>query len=335
MKIAFFEVEKWEEKILSRDLPGEEISFSKDKIDDNNLPEEKDCEVLSVFVNSRITKKVLGRFPNLKLISTRSSGYDHIDLKACKERKVIVAHVPGYGANTVAEFAFGLMLNLTRKIYRGIDQIKEHGSFVLDGLRGIEIKGKVLGVVGVGRIGKQVVKIAQGFSMKVIAFDPFPDAKFQKEMGFKYVDLEEVLKKSDIVTLHAPYNKETHHLINKENIGLMKKGAILINTARGGLVETETIVNALKDGTLGGVGLDVLEEEGEVKDELDLLTRAHPKEEVLRNMLYNHILMEMPNVLITPHLAFNSQEAMEEILETTTTNIKGFIDDKPVNVVEK
>lgn len=333
MKIGFFEVEGWEKEILSANFSGGTISFFEQKLDSDNLPEKNDFEIISVFVNSKITKEVLKHFPNLKFITTRSTGFDHIDLKTCKEAGVAVSYVPGYGDNTVAEFAFGLILNLTRKMYQCIDQIKESGSFALEGLRGIDIKGKILGVVGTGRIGKEVIKIAKGFGMSVVAFDPYPDNNFQKEIGFEYLSLEEVLKKSDIVTLHCPYLKSTHHLINKQNIMNMKKGSYLINTARGAIVETEALVQALKKGVLAGAGLDVLEEEGEVKDELNILADGHPNEETLKNMLYDHILMEMPNVLITPHNAFNTSEALERILNTTIQNIEGFTGGKLINLV--
>lgn len=333
MKLGFFEIEGWEKDIISERFAGETISFFEQKLDLDNLPPETDFEIISIFVNSKITSEVLKHFPNLKFITTRSTGFDHINSNACKEAGVAVSYAPGYGDNTVAEFAFGLILNLTRKMYHCIDRIKESGSFSLEGLRGVDIKGKILGVVGTGRIGKEVIKIAKGFGMSVIAFDPYPDNNFQKEAGFEYLSLEEVLKKSDIVTLHCPYLKSTHHLINKQNIMTMKKGSYIINTARGAIVETEALVQALQQGILAGVGLDVLEEEGEVKDELNILADGHPNEATLKNMLYDHILMEMPNVLVTPHNAFNTGEALERILNTTIQNIEGFSLGKPINLI--
>jgi D-lactate dehydrogenase len=333
MRIGFFELEGWEADIIRGQFPSEQISFYEEKIDPLTLPAENDFEILSIFVNSRLSREVLAHFPNLKLIVTRSVGYDHIDLKACAERGIAVSYVPGYGDNTVAEFAFGLILNLTRKIYQGIDQIKESGSFSLKGLRGIDLKGKTIGIVGTGRIGREMVKIAKGFGMKVLAYDPFPNLEFAKELDFEYVDFETLLRGSDIISLHCPHNEKTHHLINKENIGLIKRGAYLINTARGPILETDALIQALQAGILSGAGLDVLEEEGETKDELAYLSQGRPNEEELRTMLQNHILMEMPNVLITPHTAFNSKEAMERILMTTIDNIRGFLEGKPINVV--
>jgi len=179
-----------------------------------------------------------------------------------------------------------------------------------------------------------MIKIAKGFDMNVLAFDPFPNLDFAKANNFNYVSLEDLLKNSDIISIHCPLNKETHHLINKNNIKFIKKGAYLINTARGGIVETDALILALEKGILAGAGLDVLEEEGETKDELNLLTVAHPREQELRIILQNHILMKMPNVLITPHNAFNSQEALERILQTTIQNIKGYIAGQPINLVK-
>ncbi len=331
MKIAFFEVEGWEEEIIKKRLG--EVYINKEKLEEDNLPEDNSFEIVSVFGYSRVTTKVLDHFPNLKFLTTRSTGFDHIDIEACKKRKIPVASVPGYGDNTVAEFAFGLILNLTRKIYDAIDKIKETGEFRFEGLRGTDLKGKTIGVIGTGRIGKEMVKIAKGFGMEVIATDVYEDKKAAEELGFRYVQFEELLKTSDVITIHVPYMKETHHLINKDNIRLIKKGAYLVNTARGGIVETEALVLALDEGILAGAGLDVLEEEAEIKEETVFFREKHSPEE-LKIMLGDHVLMRMPNVLITPHTAFNSQEAVERILEVTLKNIEGFLEGKPINLVK-
>lgn len=334
--VAFFELEGWEERMLRDRFPAASfaLSFSKDKIGPLELPKESDAEALSIFVNSRVTKEVLARFPRLRCVATRSTGFDHIDRAACAERGVTVVSVPGYGDNTVAEFAFGLILNLTRKLYQGIDRVKETSSFSVNGLRGTDLNGKTLGVIGTGRIGKQVVRIARGFNMNVLAYDPRPDEAFAKENGVTYLPLNQLLGNADIITLHAPLTNETRHLIHRHNIGLIKHGAYLVNTARGGLVETAALVEALQKGILAGAGLDVLEEEGEIKDELNFLGNGHPNEEQLKTLIYDHILMEMPNVLITPHNAFNTNEALGEILEVTIGNIKAFASGSPVNVVK-
>lgn len=333
MKIAFYEIEGWEEKIIKDNFLSDEVFISREKVGPLNLPNQNNFEVVSIFVNSKLDKQVLDSFPKVKLIATRSTGFDHVDLETCKARGVKVVFVPGYGDNTVAEFTFGLLLNLTRKIYESIGQMKETGSFSLVGMRGTDLKGKTIGIIGTGRIGKEVVKIATGFGLEIVAFDPKPDLDFASQNQIRYLGLEELLKNSDIVTIHCPYNQNTHYLINKKNINQIKRGAYLINTARGGIVETEALIEALSKGILAGAALDVLEEEGDTKDELNLLRDGHPREAELKTMLENHILMKMSNVLITPHNAFNSNEAMLRILSITLENIHGFIEGEEKNLV--
>lgn len=320
MKIGFFETEGWEEKPVRENLPGHELYFSNKVITEDNLPEQNDFEILSVFVNSRITAKVLDHFPNLKMLTTNSTGFDHIDLEACKAKGIKVGYVPGYGNNTVAELAFGLLLNLTRKIYLAVDRIKESSSFSLEGLRGIDLKGRTIGIIGTGRIGLESARIANGFGMKIVAYDVMENPAAAKELGFTYLPLEELLKQSDVISIHCPLTPETRHLINMNNIGLIKKGAYLVNTARGPIVETEALVKALQDGILAGAGLDVLEEESGTKYEKG----PEPSGEAMKIILENHALMKMPNVLITPHNAFNTTEALMRILTVTLQNVSGF-----------
>jgi len=335
MRIAFFEGEAWEEPVVRENFPDDEIAFFAGQLNDEALPSRRDFDAISIFVGSRITAATLAVFPNLKFITTRSTGFDHIDLDACKARGVATAYVPGYGDNTVAEFAFGLILNLTRKIYQGINQIKETGSFSLEGLRGFDIKGKTIGIVGTGRIGREAIAIAKGFGMNVLAYDVFPNASLASTLDFKYVPLAELLGNSDIVSLHCPLTKENEHLMNAETIRQMKKGAYLINTARGGLVETAALVEALHDGTLAGVGMDVFEEEGGTENEFGFVKNSAATREALSTILENDILMKMPNVLMTPHNAFNSKEALARILQTTIDNIKGFAEGKQVNLIPR
>lgn len=310
---------------------GVEVAFADSVLNKDNIPRDKNFDIAGVFVDSVVSKEVLDELPELKLIVALSTGYDHIDVAECKKRGITVSYVPSYGENTVAEFTFGLLLALARKICDAHSRVRETGSFSLEGLRGFDLKGKTLGVVGTGRIGKHVVRIAKGFEMNVVAFDTYPDPAFAAEMGFKYMPLGEVLAASDIITLHVPYMKETHHLINAETIKQMKPGAYLVNTSRGGVVDTDALVKALQNGHLGGTALDVLEEEGAVKDELNLLAGGHPEEHNLKVILEDHVLMRMPNVIITPHNAFNSREALRRIFETTIENIAAFIKGKPIN----
>ena len=333
MKLGFFEIEGWEEKIIRAEFPNDDVFVTSEKLDFQSPPQIRDFDGISIFIDSKITKEALSLFQNLKFITTRTTGFDHVDLVSCAEKGISVAYVPGYGDNTVAEFAFGLLLNLTRKIYQAIDRVKETGSFSLAGLRGMDIKGKTIGIIGTGRIGKEMIKIAKGFEMEIVAFDPSPDLQFASEMKFGYLELDELLKTADIISIHCPYNKDAHHLINRENIKLIKNGAYIINTARGPIMETQALIDALEDGILAGAGLDVLEEEGETKDELSFLKSEHPREEEMRVLLENHVLMHLPNVLITPHNAFNSTEALERILRTTIHNIQGFFGGRPINLV--
>jgi D-lactate dehydrogenase len=326
MKIFFAEIENWEIDYIKTRLSGAELFFSDKKLDKNNLPEQKDFDAISAFVGSVVDEDVLKNFPNIKMVTTRSTGFDHLNLKALKEKNIKVGYVPGYGDNTVAEMAFGLILSLSRKIYEAYDRIKETGSFSFEGLRGFDLNGKTIGILGIGRIGKHMIKIAQGFGMNVIAFDLFPNEALTKEMNFKYVPLDELLVNSDVISIHLPYNDSTHHLINSQNIGKIKKGALLINTARGGIVETDALIKGLNDGTLGGAGLDVLEEEGIIKDEREFLLHGHPEGHNLKTVLENHVLIDMPNVIITPHNAFNTKEALQRILDTDIENIKNFIE---------
>ncbi|MEK7593394.1 MAG: hydroxyacid dehydrogenase [Patescibacteria group bacterium] len=326
MKIAFFEIENWETDYVKQRLPDVEFFFSKEKLNKDNLPEQKDFDAVSVFVGSEVKKEVIDFFPNLKLITTRSTGFDHVDLKIAKKKGVKIGYVPGYGDNTVAEFAFGLLLNLSRKIYAAADRIKEIGSFSFEGLQGFDLSGKTMGILGTGRIGKYAIKIAKGFGMNVIAYDVFPNKDLEKELGFQYVSLDELLANSDVISLHLPYNESTHHIINSQNISKIKKGAVIINTARGALLETEALIKALNSGIIGGYGADVLEEEGIIKDERAFLLYGHPEEHNLKTALANHVLIDMPNVIITPHNAFNTKEALQRILDTDIENIKSFIE---------
>lgn len=332
MKIAFFEAEGWEEAIIKTVLPEAEVWCAPTPLDSNHLPGMRDFDIVSVFVGSRLTADVFAAFPKMRLVATRSTGFDHVDAVAAKERGVAVSYVPGYGDNTVAEFAFGLILNLTRKLYQAIDRVKETGSFSFEGLRGVDLKGKTLGVFGTGRIGREVVRIAKGFGMEVVAYDVFQNAEAAGSLGFSYVGFDDVLKRSDVITLHCPYMKETHHMINMSNIGLVKKDTYLVNTARGGLVETGALVYGLEEGILAGVGLDVLEDEEEMKAQAWSALAGTDKDS-LRVLAENNILRMMPNVLITPHVAFNSVEAVRRILDSTLQSIRGFSEGKPVNLV--
>ncbi len=194
-KIAFFDVKPEEKKVIEENFSEGNVSIFEHELKDDNLSViDKEFEIISVFVSSKIGKNIIDHFSNLQMINTRSTGFDHIDIKYAKEKNIKVTYVPGYGDNTVAEYAFGLLLNLTRKIYKAIDQIKETELFSLEGLQGVDLKGKILGVIGTGRIGKEAIKIGKGFGMIIYAYDPYPDFDFAKIYDVKYVSLEELLK---------------------------------------------------------------------------------------------------------------------------------------------
>ena len=332
MRITFFEIEDWEKQYFQSVLTGSSLSFYETPLTKEAIASVDDTEILSSFIYSKLSSEILLQLPNLKLITTRSTGFDHIDIEYCKKAGIAVCSVPTYGVNTVAEHTFALILALSRKLIPSIERTRR-GDFSLERLRGFELAEKTLGIVGLGHIGKRVVEIAKVFKMNVLVSTKHPDQNLTKQLGITFVELPALLNNSDIVSLHVPLIAETRNLINKENIALMKKGSLLINTARGAVVETEALVFALEKGILAGAGLDVLEEERALKEERELLTKEFLKTGDLKTQLLNHVLLTKENVIITPHNAFNSREALQEILQTTVGNITSFLAGKPVNLV--
>ncbi len=330
--IVFTELEGWEEPYLKERLAGHELSLLTRPLEPGDaFPE---AEVLSPFIYTPVGQAELERFPALKFVATRSTGFDHVDLAAAKARGVVVANVPHYGENTVAEHTWALILALSRKVFQSYERT-ERGNFQIDeSLRGFDLKDKTLGVIGCGHIGQHVARIAKAFEMRVLVFDPQPKPDLAAALKFEYVSLDALLKESDVITLHAPYLPSTHHLLNADNMKLIKRGAVLVNTARGGLVDTQALVRALQSGTLSGAGLDVLEEESNIREESQVLSPEFHKTVDYRNLVANHVLQSRDDVIITPHNAFNSQEAIRRILDTTVENIQGFLDGKPMNVVK-
>jgi D-lactate dehydrogenase len=331
MRIAFFEVEDWEEEYLKKRLNGHLLKFSNEKLSLENALQIKDFDAVSVFIYSKIDEQIIREIPNLKLITTRSTGFDHIDIDACKKQEITICNVPSYGENTVAEHTFALILSLSRNICKACIRRFEH-DFSIEGLKGFDLKGKTIGVIGTGQIGLHVIRIAEGFGMNVLAYDVRQNRLLSEVLGFEYVSLEDLLAISDVITLHVPYIKATHHLMNKDTFKLVKKGAILINTSRGSIVDTEALIEALDKKILAGAGLDVVEGEELIKEEKQLL--HEPKNlEVLTSFVRDHVLLDKDNVVFTPHIGFYSQEALERILETTVQNIAAFISGNLQNVV--
>ncbi len=331
VKVAFLEVEKWEiEKFRAR-LRGVDAGFFQETLQEVDRGQIADVEGLSVFIYSRVGGEVVESLPALKLIATRSTGFDHIDLRACRRRGVTVMNVPFYGENTVAEHTFGLILALSRNIHKAYVRTVRH-DFSLEDLQGFDLKGKTIGVIGAGRIGLHVIRMAKGFGMEALAHDIRQDPFIAEVLGFKYVGLDDLLSGSDVVSLHAPYDESTHHIINGDSVRRIKRGALLINTARGGLVDTEALIWALDQGILRGAGLDVLEGEDLMMEEGYVLRKAYSAD-VLRTFVRNEMLLRREDVVVTPHNAFNSREAAMRILETTAANIQGFVAGRPQNVV--
>ncbi len=332
MQIAFFEIEPWEEEIIRQQLSDHELFFFEEDLDQKHLPLISQCEIISLFIHSQVDRATLEALPNVRFITTRSTGFNHIDVEAAKEKEIIVSNVPTYGEHTVAEHTFALILSLSRNIHKSHVR-RLRNNFSIEGLKGFDLQGKTIGVIGTGKIGINVVQIARAFEMRVVAFDAFPNEDLAIKYGYQYVDLETLLEKSDIITLHAPYNESTHHLINKDNIKKVKPGSMLINTARGELVENEALLWALDNKVLRGCGLDVIEGEDLVREEKELLQTNQLSLEKMAELVKDHILLGRDEVVYTPHIAFFSEEALERILFTTIDNIKDFLAEKPQNQV--
>ncbi len=332
MKISIFEVEKWEEDFLKKSLrSSDELLFFNHPLTLSDIDSIRETDAIIIFIYSSITKEILDALPNLKFIATMSTGFDHIDLSVCKEKNILVSNVSGYGEITVAEHTFSLLLALSHRLIESYERVKE-GYFSPEGLTGFDLSGKTLGVVGVGSIGTHVIEIAHGFNMNVLGYKRSPDPELEKRFNFKIVDLPTLYAKSDIISLHVPYTKETHHMINDDALSQMKDKVVLINTARGPLIDTTAVLKYLDNGKLRGVGLDVCENEPMLREEKQILSKEFNKEDLLC-MLEEKMLLNYKNVIITPHNAFNSKEALELILQTTVDNISGFINNAPKNTV--
>ncbi|MEI6039972.1 MAG: NAD(P)-dependent oxidoreductase [Candidatus Berkelbacteria bacterium] len=332
MKIVFFEATLEEQKYFGEKLPNDDLVFSEEVLDENTEQNLNEIEIVSVFIYSKVSAKVLKKMPNLKLIITRSTGFDHIDLAYAKENQITVTNVPAYGENTVAEHTFALILALSRKIVASSEHVRHNGDFSLEGLRGFDLEGKTIGIIGTGKIGSKVAKMAASFDMKIVAYDQFKNEDLIRKYKVEYLPLKDVLAKSDVVSLNLRHTAETHHLINAETIEYIKPGTVLVNTARGGLIDTPVLLPALDSGKLAGIGLDVLEEEGSVKEDIQLTSRQFTRRSLMVG-LANALLVHKPNVIITPHNAFNSVEAFKRIMDTTIENIVSFEKGEPINTV--
>lgn len=337
MKAAFFDLEPWQADYLKNTFQQRGLSehlhasFAEESLAESTLQRLQDIEAIAVFIWTKVSKEVVHSLPKLRLVLSMSTGYDHIDLESCADRGITVCNVPRYGENTVAEHTFALILSLSRKLREAYQQLYQ-GEFSIQALRGFDLYGKTLGVVGAGSIGLHVIRIGRAFGMNVLAYDAKPQPLLAEVLGFTYVGLDTLLSESDVVSLHVPAVPQTYHLINRETLSKMKRGALLINTARGSVVDTEALLWALDEGILAGAGLDVVEGEEYIKEE-SILWRLPATEQALRNVVQAQVLMRRRNVVFTPHVAFNSYEAVQRILDTTVDNLEAFWRGAPINTV--
>jgi len=329
MKIAFFETDKREMEFFRNEFKSFKPAFFKEPLDNSNYKKVSDFDIISVETGSVVDKKIVGNMKNLVMIAARCTGFDKIDLEECKKKKIIVSNVPAYSEHSVAEHAFALLLSISRNITKAYNRVHKN-NFSIEGLEGFDLSGKTIGVIGTGHIGSHVIRMAKGFEMNVIAFNKSRNKEIERKLGFRYVSLDELLKKSDVITIHLPLTKETKHMINASSINKMKRGVVIINTARGGIIDTGALVRALNSGKIAGVGLDVLEGE-----ELMKYKTGHKKLDVksFRQLAMDHKLLNKENVVFTPHIAFSSKESAHNLLLATTSNIRAFLKNKPENFV--
>jgi D-lactate dehydrogenase len=333
-KIIFSEIETWERDELQRLSKDYTVKFVEEPLTMTNVDQCTDADIISPFIYSKLSSDVLKKFKHLKLITTRSTGYDHIDINFCNENGIMVSNVPDYGKNTVAEHVFGLLLSISHKITKAVERTIR-GDFSLQNLMGFDLRGKRLGVVGTGGIGLCVIEIAKGFGMEVLAFDVKPKEEIASKLGFCYAPMDKVLSISDIITIHVPAGKSTENLISTDQFNIMKNGVVFINTSRGSVVDIRALVRALAEGKVSAAGLDVLPEEATIKEEAELMRSVYQKKHDLETLLADHILLRLKNVYITPHSAFYTREAMQRILDTTVDNITSFTKNNPKNIVTK
>ena len=331
IKVAFFDAKSYDEVSFNKTNAdyGFDIRYYQEHLNLKTVPLAKGADVVCIFVNAECNAAVIDELikNGVKLIALRCAGFNNVDLKAAKGR-IKVVRVPAYSPHAVAEYAVSLMLALNRKIFRAVNRTRE-GNFALKGLMGFDMYGKTAGVVGMGRIAKELIKILHGFGMKVLAYDLYPDTEFAKQYDVRMVSLDELYAESDIISLHCPLTPETTFLINAQSIAKMKPGVMIINTGRGKLIHTEELIEGLRTKQVGSAGLDVYEEEKNYfyEDRSDKII----DDDVLARLLM------MPNVVLTSHQAFFTAEAMHNIALTTLESIKEFSEGKELTneVMEK
>lgn len=297
-----------------------------------NLTEEmKESEIISCFTISVLSEKILNNFPKLELIALRCVGFNNIDIDYCKKNNIKVVNSRGYGNRTVAEFALGLLLDVSRNISKSYLSLLDNERKKYEA--GIELKGKTIGIIGVGSIGSELVKISHGLGMNVLGYDLFKNKELIEKYDLKYLNLDDVLANSDFISLHSPLTKETYHMINEEKLSLMNENAIIVNTARGELIDTKALYKALSFGTIKGAGLDVLECEESFNDKDLKYDMDYLDKQTIKQILLNHEITKLDNVVITPHIAYDTQEAICNIHKITIDNINSYFSGKLKNNV--
>ncbi len=333
-RVAFYDVHPIDQAVY-QDLMAEdfELIFCDTALSAGNAKLALEAEVLSVHVTSPVTAEFMAAMPKLRHVACRSTGYDNVDLVYAKAHDISVSTVPAYGQETVAEYAFLMMLAVSRKLMPAAHSVQTQ-EIIPEKLTGHELSGKTLGIIGTGRIGQHVAAIGAGFGMKLLGYDPYPQPEAAARLGFTYTDLPELLAAADYISLHAPGRPDNHHLISTEEFDQMKPGVFIVNTARGSLLDTVALIDALESGKVAGAGLDVLEGEEllNLPSELHLLGTAKLGDEA-RQVLGIEVLHTMPNVLITSHNAYNSAEALSRIRTITVENIMAWQKEKPQNLV--
>jgi D-lactate dehydrogenase len=317
MRVAVYSTHGFDRPYLEQAAGQHELIFTDQELNETNTHLATSCEAVALFTSDRASAEVLEQLAHLgvKHIALRSVGYDHVDLAKAKALGLKVANVPAYSPYAVAEHAVALLMALNRRLRLSDEQIKQQ-DFRLDGLTGFDIHGKTVGIVGTGKIGEAFARIMNGFGCRLLCFDPQPNAALAKELPIRYTTLPELCMESDIISIHCPLNQHTRHLFDRHLFSLMKKGAFLINTARGPIINTADLIASLSNGTIGAAGLDVYE------FEKGLFFRDHRTDEV-RDILFKE-LMAFPNVLITGHQAFLTETALQNIADTTMNNLDCF-----------
>jgi len=332
-KLVCFEVEPWEQEYIKDKLQHKaELEFFSHRLTYDNMHEAVNADYIISFIYSDFSHQVLDHLRNLKGIATMSVGTDHIDFEEATRRHIIVSNVPNYGPNTVAEHTAALLLAMSRKIIESVERTRE-GIYEYGGLSGWDLMGRTLGIIGTGKIGAHVARIANGLGMKLVAYDPHPNAELAENLGLEYMSLEKLYAVSDVITIHVPLTPENKHMLSTEQFKQMKKGVVILNTARGGLIDADALLVALSNGQVSQAGIDVLEDEGLLKEEKQFFS-SYFKLKDYQMAMADHALMRHPKVLVTPHNAFNSKESIHNILNTTIENVEGMLEGDPVNVVE-